>query len=610
MGKGRNGRRNVRAQLKGVFATFRLNLKNVLAFELLYRLVTLPGYIRLTAAGMKWAMECSGYSYITLGNLGAFLLKPWTIGWMAFSVLLAIVLLWIESSCLTAVYQAAAYYRILRPLDIAYGGYPIAASLFQRKSWQPLGLTAAEYGLLNIYLIFWILSRVKPVNFVMDELMAQPAGRLGIVLLVVFLVLYTVPRLFAVHYFIVEQRSWRDSIEDSKELFRKHWKRVLPILGLVNVGIVAIMFLLRNVVVVAAALLTEIMVSEELVLAVLTQLCDRISLVVLFLTSLLLAIGNSALTAFLYHRLERHAGGLEWWQGMKVYSIRISRRRILTTAGVACGISCFVIFDMVYNGSVIGPDMLSEVQITAHRGSSQSAPENTMAALEAAVEELADYAEIDVQYSSDQIIVVCHDTNLSRVAGVGKKVGELTFEELRGLDVGSWFSEEFAGEQIPSLEEVLDYCKGKIYLNIELKNIGRDTDLPERVAAMIREKDMADQCVVTSVSLSYLDQIKEVEPDIRTGFIVAAAYGDYYTNPAVDFISLRSSLVTRGLVERAHEAGRAVHAWTVNTPREIRQMEQAGVDNIITDYPVLVRNLLYQEEGPRTLMEMVRTVLN
>lgn len=80
MGKGRNGRRNVRAQLKGVFATFRLNLKNVLAFELLYRLVTLPGYIRLTAAGMKWAMECSGYSYITLGNLGAFLLKPWTIG--------------------------------------------------------------------------------------------------------------------------------------------------------------------------------------------------------------------------------------------------------------------------------------------------------------------------------------------------------------------------------------------------------------------------------------------------------------------------------------------------------------------------------------------------
>ena len=63
-------------------------------------------------------------------------------------------------------------------------------------------------------------------------------------------------------------------------------------------------------------------------------------------------------------------------------------------------------------------------------------------------------------------------------------------------------------------------------------------------------------------------------------------------------------------MERAHEAGRAVHAWTVNTPREIRQMEQAGVDNIITDYPVLVRNLLYQEEGPRTLMEMVRTVLN
>ena len=600
----------MKSQLKGMFATLRLNLKNVLIFELLYRLITLPGYIWLTGAGMKWAMRCSGYSYITLGNLGAFLLKPWTIGWLAVSCFLGIVLLWAESSCLTAVYQAAAYYRFLRPADIVSNGLSIAVSLFRRKCWQPLGLTAAEYSLLNIYLIFWILSRVKPVNFVMDELMAQPAGRLGVVLLVVFLVLYTVPRLFAVHYFAAEQRSWRDSAEDSKELFCRHWRRILPPLIIVNAAIIAFMFLLRNGAVLAAALLTEILVSRELELAVLTQLCDRISLAVLFLASLFLAVGNSALKTFLYHRLESRSGGLEWWQGMNMYPIRVTKRWILTAAAAACGVSCFFIFDMVYNGSVIGPDMLSEIQITAHRGSSQSAPENTMASLEAAVEELADYAEIDVQYSSDRVIVVCHDTNLSRVAGTDKKVEDLTFEELQELDVGSWFSEKFSGERIPSLEEVLDYCKGKINLNIEIKNIGRDTDLPEAVAAMIQEKDMADQCVVTSVSLSYLEQVKKAEPDIRTGFIAAAAYGDYYSTPYVDFISLRSSLVTRGLVERAHEAGRAVHAWTVNTPREIRQMEQAGVDNIITDYPVMARNLLYQEEGPRTLMEMVRAVLN
>ena len=600
----------MKTQLRGMFATLRLNLKNVLAFELLYRLITLPGYIWLTGAGMKWAMKCSGYSYITLGNLAAFLLKPWTAGWLVASCCLGAVLLWIEASCLTAVYQAAAYYRFLRPADIVSNGLSAAVLPLRRKCWQPLGLTAAEYGLLNIYLICWILSRVKPVNFVMDELLAQPAGRLGIVLLAVFLVLYTVPRLFAVHYFTAEQRSWRDSIEDSRELLRKHWKRVIPPLIAVNAAIIVFMFLLRNGAVLAAALLTEILVSRELELAVLTQLCDRISLAVLFAASLLLAVGNSALTAFLYHRLDSRAGGIEWWRGMSIYPIRVTRRGVLTAAAAACGISCFFIFDMVYNGSVIGPDMLSEIQITAHRGSSQSAPENTMAALAAAVEELADYAEIDVQYSRDQVIVVCHDTNLSRVAGLDKKVGDLTFEELQELDVGSWFSEEFSGEKIPSLEAVLDYCKGKINLNIEIKNIGRDTDLPEAVAAMIQEKDMAEQCVVTSVSLSYLEQVKEAEPDIRTGFIAATAYGDYYTTPFVDFISLRSSLVTRGLVERAHEAGRAVHAWTVNTPREIRQMEQAGVDNIITDYPVAVRNLLYQEEGPKTLMEMVRAVLN
>ncbi len=588
----------------------RLNLKTVLAFVCIYRLITLPAYIQAVSAGLKLALSHSGYSYVTLGNLGAFLLNPWTIGAGVCSLFLGLLLLWIEAACLMTVYESAAYYRPLSLFHIAAGGLPSAGTLFSRKAWGILWLILAEYTLLNFYLIFWVLSRVKPVNFVMAELMAQPIGRLGLVLLAVFLVLYTIPRLFAFHYFAVGQRSWRDSIEDSKELFRKHWKRILPPLLIINTGIMAAMFLVRSVGVVVAAVLTELLVTRNLALAVLSQICDRITLAVLFVTSLFLAMGNMGLITFLYYRLEGHVGRQEWWKGIRIRFTGISRRRMIAAAAAACGISSFFIFDLVYNGSVIGPDILSEIQITAHRGSSGSAPENTMAALETAVDEMADYAEIDVQYSSDKVIVVCHDTNLSRVAGVNENVGDMTWEELQQLDVGSWFSGEFNGERIPSLEEVLDYCKGRIHLNIEIKNIGRGTDLPEAVAEMILERDMTEQCVVTSVSLSYLEQVKEVSEDIRTGFIVAAAYGNYYTNPAVDFISLRSSFATRGLVEKVHEAGRAVHVWTVNSAREVEQMRQAGVDNIITDDPVRVRNLLYREEETENLIGLIRMMLN
>ena len=94
---------------------------------------------------------------------------------------------------------------------------------------------------------------------------------------------------------------------------------------------------------------------------------------------------------------------------------------------------------------------------------------------------------------------------------------------------------------------------------------------------------MEDQCVITSVKLGYLERVKEMAPELRTGYILAAAYGTYYDNEYIDFISIRSSFVGRKLVEAAHEKGKAVHVWTVNSKTEIEQMKLLGVDNIITD---------------------------
>lgn len=96
-----------------------------------------------------------------------------------------------------------------------------------------------------------------------------------------------------------------------------------------------------------------------------------------------------------------------------------SRKRwFLTLTAVFSGIAAFMVFDMVYNGNSPDQAILSQVEITAHRGSSKHAPENTMAAIEEAIGEMADYSEIDVQLSKDGVPVVCHDLNLSRVAGV------------------------------------------------------------------------------------------------------------------------------------------------------------------------------------------------
>ena len=143
-------------------------------------------------------------------------------------------------------------------------------------------------------------------------------------------------------------------------------------------------------------------------------------------------------------------------------------------------------------------------------------------------------------------------------------------------------------------------------MNIELKSLGDGSDLPERVAALVEENDMLEQCVITSTSLKYLRRVKEANPEIRTGYIVSAAYGDYYKEEYVDFISMLSTSLSARLVDAVHGEGKAVHAWTVNSKPELRRMRQLGVDNVITDYPVYAREVLYEmDEGTEFLEKLL-----
>ena len=149
-------------------------------------------------------------------------------------------------------------------------------------------------------------------------------------------------------------------------------------------------------------------------------------------------------------------------------------------AAVFCaivGISLIYIYDLVRNGSALSDEILIETQITAHRGSSLAAPENTLSAVQAAIDDLADSVEIDVQLSRDGVVVLGHDASLKRVAGVNRPISALNWEELQKLDVGSWFSKSYEGTRIPALSEVLELCSQKIGLNIEIKYVGKNSEV-------------------------------------------------------------------------------------------------------------------------------------
>lgn len=124
------------------------------------------------------------------------------------------------------------------------------------------------------------------------------------------------------------------------------------------------------------------------------------------------------------------------------------------------------------------------VQITAHRGASGSAPENTLIALQKAIEAGADYAEIDVQETSDGRLVLLHDPDLKRTTGLKKNIWQTTYNELKHLDAGSWFSDEFSAERIPLLEDAIELVRGKMLLNIELKPMVTSSSLLNGLARL------------------------------------------------------------------------------------------------------------------------------
>jgi glycerophosphoryl diester phosphodiesterase len=225
------------------------------------------------------------------------------------------------------------------------------------------------------------------------------------------------------------------------------------------------------------------------------------------------------------------------------------------------------------------------VSITAHRGASREAPENSLSALRRAIELKVDYAEIDVHITADGVPIVVHDEDFQRLAGVARRPGEITLEQVRGIDIGSRFDRAFAGERVATLEEAIDTVRGKIKLNIELKPTKIDRDqLARAVVKVIRDKGFENDCFVTSLDRQAVEIAKRQNPRLRTGAIVSAAVGDV-TRLEVEVLSIRTGLITDVLLERARGAGREVHAWTIDDPAVMGRLIDRGVDGIITNDP-------------------------
>lgn len=240
------------------------------------------------------------------------------------------------------------------------------------------------------------------------------------------------------------------------------------------------------------------------------------------------------------------------------------------------------------------------VRIWAHRGASQLAAENTMAAFDLAVRLGADGIELDVMRTADGVLVVTHDENCQRVTGQSGDIRRMTFTELRRLNFAA-HRPEHEPQVIPTLDDVLDLLAPTgIELNIELKNsLYFDPGLEDAVIQRVRQKKMNDRVILSSFNHYSMQTAARLDPEIRCAILYscelvdAAGYAGRLGAKAIH--PMYAGLQVPDLIRSCHEAGIAVNTWTVNIPDHIRMVLKSGADAIITDVPDLALSLRDQQ---------------
>ncbi len=241
--------------------------------------------------------------------------------------------------------------------------------------------------------------------------------------------------------------------------------------------------------------------------------------------------------------------------------------------------------------------------IGAHRGASARAPENTLAAFRAALEDGAEMVELDVHLSADGFLPVLHDARTDRTTGLPGAVRDLTMAELHRRDAGRLKGQQWVGEGIPELGEVFELARGRLLVNVEVKGgLAVVPVLAQRVA----EHGMEEQVVVSSFDPQVVSAASALPQFPLTGLLLEDPGADPVVAAAevgAMLLHVEHTYLSAELVDAVHRSGRGVVAWTVNAPAEMRRLAALGVDAILSDDPRLLRMVVGDgaaDEGERT----------
>ncbi len=567
-------------------------LSDLLIFDILFKVIAFAILTPLVGWLFRQFVATSGNAAVGNFDIARFLLSPLGLGMSIVAAGLLCTVLFGELAGLMYIGFGAVQGVRLTFAD--------ALRFIKGRIARILGASYLVLLILVAVALPFIIAALATANFFLSQhdinyyLEARPpefvaAILVGVViagLAVIVLAMVSVPLIFVLPQVLFQQDVVWSAFRHSRRLTRGNSGYIVTAILAWLLGTSLTSLLLNSFVYFAGTLMVSASGERVGLLLISLGIIAAVNLIV----NLALAFLSSALGCLLIARLYRECSlsqgvdlnlATDWAPSLDAEPRRPFSRKIpLGASAIMLVFAAFVAYQLLESLS-----REDHVEISAHRGASLVAPENTLSAVRQAIIDGATYVEVDVQRTADGVLVLAHDADLMRLAREPLVISESRYEELLAVDVGRLFSTEFTGERLPTLEEVIEASRGRAKLIVELKSYRGDSDqLVADVVQVFRSYNLFPDAVIMSLEYSEVQQVERLDPTIITGFVASAALGNI-SKLNVDFLAVSGALATNTLIATAHSQGKQIYVWTIDDPREMFTMIDRGVDNIITNDP-------------------------
>lgn len=567
----------------------RITLKNwitLLFFVITYKLIGFVLVVEFIDQIKSSIFHMLGVSFLGQQNVGLVFQNPLAILLLICIVLIIVYYVYLEIVALILYCEAGWQGNMISIWQLWKNAFLRSISFFRIKNLSVILALIPLVGLSVLPLTYGFMNKLKIPEFILDYISGSPklhivfAGCILVLNVLAFFYLFCLPDV------IVQKKTYYGTPRSSAKLMKgKIIKTAVTLLGSV------LAFIILAIIITIACVLLLWMCSKVSAPAdggrsFFQFYFTRWSSTGGIFFSALFPVSLYASVIVLYHQ----------YRGDEIPPIQKPAHTLRYLLARSAAVVAAIVFLVFFSETELGGNLYSvyrpSTEVIAHRAGAIFAPENTLAALENSIQAGADMAEIDVQQTRDGILIIMHDSNFLRTTSFDQEVWETDFATVQTLDAGSSYSRAFAGERIPTLEEMLAAAKGRIRLMIELKASGHEHNLVEETVRQINAAGMEQKCMIASMNLELLQRSKALAPAIETVYITSLAFSENFDLDYVDGYSVETSFLTLEMVTAIQSNQKKIYAWTANTDSNIQKIIRLGTDGLVTDNPSLANYYL------------------